>query len=108
MDLETLTDVVIVAGYAIFLVLAVVLLIKARVKDLQFIRARVFLKKDFLINNLVLITAAGTLLAVHEFVKIGFIYGIVSNEFSTFGELLETFSLLFLIFWMYSWREMLS
>lgn len=108
MNFELINDSVIFIGYTLFLILAVSLLIKLNKIDLDIIRARIFLKKDIIFKNFSYVAIAGSLLAIHEFMHIGIVNGIISNSYSILSESLETTSLIFLIMWMYTWNSMLK
>ncbi|HIH45348.1 MAG TPA: hypothetical protein HA257_09870 [Candidatus Methanoperedenaceae archaeon] len=108
MGFEELNAIIVIAGFVVFIVLALMILRRAVNMDIQYIRARVFLDKNFLVNNLLLILASGVLLAFHEFFSIGQKNGFVPSGLDIFSEVLEKLSLWFLIAWMYSWRKLLG
>lgn len=107
MRLEDYNDIVIIVGFALFLILAVSTLIKFRKMNIEFIRARIFLKKDFILKNFLNIVIAGSLLAFHEFIHIGAQRKLITNSYNLLAESMEAISLLFLVLWVYSWRKLM-
>ena len=108
MDLEFINDFVIFIGYILFLILAVLLLIKLKKTNLELIRARIFLKKDVIFKNFAYVMIAGSFLAFHEFFHISISNGFVPQSYGILSESLETMSLIFLIMWMHTWQSMVK
>jgi uncharacterized membrane protein len=89
--------------YAIFLILAILTIFAFRKNNLEVIKARAFLDKNFLNNNFIFIILSGSILAIHEFFNMGYENGILQYSYQTISEGLEDLSLIFLILWMYAW-----
>ncbi len=93
----------IVIEYMIFFILALLTIFSFKKKNLDVIKARAYLYKNFIVNNFIYILFAGSLLAVHEFFEIGEENGYLGDSYHIFSEGMENLALVLLIVWMYSW-----
>ena len=107
MRLEDYYDLVVILGYGIFLVLAVSTFLKFRKTNIEFIRARIFLKKDFIIKSFLYIIISGSLLSIHEFIHISTEKMLIPESCDLIAESIGALSILFLVFWVYSWRKLM-
>lgn len=107
MLMEDYNDVVVILGYCIFLVLAVTTFLTFRKNNIDFIRARIFLKKDFIVKSFLYIIISGTLLSLHEFIHISTENMLIPNSYNLLSESMEAISILFLVLWVYSWRKLM-
>jgi len=108
MRLEDYYDLLVILGYGIFLVLAVLTCIKFRKTNIEFIRARIFLKKDFIEKSFQYIIISASLLSLHEFINISTENMLIPNSYHLLSESMEAISILFLVSWMYSWRKLMN
>lgn len=104
MIFKEIPDLIITLGFSIFLVLAIYTTFALMRTNKELVRARAFLKKDFIIKNLIYVTIAGSLLAIHEFIEMLIQENILSPSFSLFSESIEALSLIFLLLWMLIWH----
>lgn len=107
MRLEDYNDLVVILGYALFIILAVSTILTFRKTNIEFIRARIFLKKDFIIKSFLYIIISGSLLSLHEFINISTENMLIPNSYHMLSESMEAISILFLVLWVYSWRKLI-